>query len=551
MKIKHVFFIEKNKDPKLCEIVWRQGELDKFKGHYLPPSLDPEQYICEFYYEGIHSLEQAAHAVNDYSDLIISHMDLFCANSDSLSKSLPILREKNAIVQIIESNQIFNLSENSVWSVFKMMTLALTMAKSQKKEDEEEEEEEKESEGLHPKKKITQFAQRMFNTDQIRTMRLMRKSGSSYGEIAKSFNCSRRTAYEYTHDVTKSIEKRKNMRGWAENLHELIIRLVPDDSEFYYALKSYFCTFGKASTQSNVIMVLKNFIFWIYERRGEKPQSPRDISKEQLMTYIWERQKTVSSSMTHVSFYTIRKFFNHCLENQFADENIFKDIKAPYLQRTKTVRSHDLDEEELARLLKYLTHVFQSSDKERCPIQYYGSFRNLVMVMIYVTTGMRCTEVRGLRLKNFAMEKDTVIITTLGKKGNQVVRRLDQKVSALLMRYSQEFRSGMEKNTYMFSVSAKDMSEMMSSSVNYAIRNAAKKAGIQKPISVHSMRTTVATLAAKAGMPLLELQRRLGHSSPEQTMAYIRRLEVLKDNSFIPSFIGTICEEVAHANGSI
>ena len=54
------------------------------------------------------------------------------------------------------------------------------------------------------------------------------------------------------------------------------------------------------------------------------------------------------------------------------------------------------------------------------------------------------------------------------------------------------------------------------------VRGAARRAGVHKKISPHSLRHTWATLARNAGLPLDTVQLLLGHESPRTTEMYSR-----------------------------
>ena len=54
------------------------------------------------------------------------------------------------------------------------------------------------------------------------------------------------------------------------------------------------------------------------------------------------------------------------------------------------------------------------------------------------------------------------------------------------------------------------------------VRGAARRAGVHKKISPHSLRHTWATLARNAGLPLDTVQLLLGHESPRTTELYSR-----------------------------
>ena len=59
-------------------------------------------------------------------------------------------------------------------------------------------------------------------------------------------------------------------------------------------------------------------------------------------------------------------------------------------------------------------------------------------------------------------------------------------------------------------------------SIQKLIKKYCKRVGIDEAVSVHSLRVTAATEADKAGVPLIAIQKWLGHRDPRTTLRYIR-----------------------------
>jgi len=62
---------------------------------------------------------------------------------------------------------------------------------------------------------------------------------------------------------------------------------------------------------------------------------------------------------------------------------------------------------------------------------------------------------------------------------------------------------------------------LSASSLTNIVKNSAKKAGIQKKISFHTLRHTFATHLLEAGVNIKLIQKFLGHSSIKTTMIYL------------------------------
>jgi len=71
---------------------------------------------------------------------------------------------------------------------------------------------------------------------------------------------------------------------------------------------------------------------------------------------------------------------------------------------------------------------------------------------------------------------------------------------------------------------------MSGNELHYLIRHYTEKAGIEKRITCHSLRASMATAMLKNGAGIIHLQKILGHSKPESTQIYTQvNIEDLKE----------------------
>ena len=67
------------------------------------------------------------------------------------------------------------------------------------------------------------------------------------------------------------------------------------------------------------------------------------------------------------------------------------------------------------------------------------------------------------------------------------------------------------------------------SSMGRRIKHLVALAGIPKPISLHSLRHSIATHLLQGGMPLEQISRFLGHTSLDSTQVYTRLAEEINE----------------------
>ncbi len=75
---------------------------------------------------------------------------------------------------------------------------------------------------------------------------------------------------------------------------------------------------------------------------------------------------------------------------------------------------------------------------------------------------------------------------------------------------------------------------MSNEGLRHALKAAAKRAGITKPVNMHILRHCFASHAIDEGMNIKTLQYLLGHRSPLTTMVYMHISEVPLEKAFSP-----------------
>ena len=114
---------------------------------------------------------------------------------------------------------------------------------------------------------------------------------------------------------------------------------------------------------------------------------------------------------------------------------------------------------------------------------------------------MRVSEAVNLQLKDIDYERRIITIREgKGKKDRQVPS------SAKLKKYLSEYKPGL----YLFE--GQKGGKYSVRSIQTVFRNACRKAGIEKPATVHSLRHSYATHLLEAGTYLRIIQELLGHS---------------------------------------
>jgi integrase/recombinase XerD len=94
--------------------------------------------------------------------------------------------------------------------------------------------------------------------------------------------------------------------------------------------------------------------------------------------------------------------------------------------------------------------------------------------------------------------------------------------------YQQHSRKYLEKQVQEAFIIGSFGKPMKGTSMNTRLKILCERAGIEKQISLHGLRHSIATHLLQQGMPLEQISKFLGHTSLDSTQIYTRLLEELQ-----------------------
>lgn len=142
------------------------------------------------------------------------------------------------------------------------------------------------------------------------------------------------------------------------------------------------------------------------------------------------------------------------------------------------------------------------------------TLRDLAVVDILASTGMRVGELVGLDIADVNLQERECLVTGKGNKQRPVY--FDARTKLHLTAY---LRSRADNNPALF-VSLNGSGDRISiGGVESRLRQLGKKAGVNR-VHPHKFRRTLATHAIDKGMPIEQVQKLLGHARIDTTMHY-------------------------------
>ncbi len=228
------------------------------------------------------------------------------------------------------------------------------------------------------------------------------------------------------------------------------------------------------------------------------------ITEENLKKYIsyMERKKLKAATISR-NIASIKAFYHYLLKEGRVQKDISECLKAPKVEK----KIPDvLTVEEMENLLGQPSG---DSDKE---------IRDKAMLELLCGTGIRVSELVGLRLSNVNMQMGFLICRD-GDKERMVP--FGSQAREALQRYLEEARDNMLTNE------ARDILFVNCSGTPMSrqgfwklVKHYAKKAGIKKDITPHTLRHTFAAHLVENGADLKSVQEMLGHSDISTTQMY-------------------------------
>ncbi|MBQ9395625.1 MAG: tyrosine-type recombinase/integrase [Proteobacteria bacterium] len=140
--------------------------------------------------------------------------------------------------------------------------------------------------------------------------------------------------------------------------------------------------------------------------------------------------------------------------------------------------------------------------------------RDLAMIDLLASTGMRVGEMVGLNRNDVDFESRECIVFGKGSKERPVY--FDARTKIHLKNY---LDSRTDENPALFVSLQKPHNRLHISGVEIRLRDLGRKLGIPK-VHPHKFRRTLATRAIDKGMPIEQVQHLLGHTKIDTTMEY-------------------------------
>lgn len=236
------------------------------------------------------------------------------------------------------------------------------------------------------------------------------------------------------------------------------------------------------------------------------PTKPKNCTKEELQSYVYALSKKVNARSQTRQISGLKSFFNYLIFEGLREDSPMDLIESPKIGR-KLPEVLSVDE-----IDKIVAGIDRSSPLGQ---------RNVALIETLYGSGLRVSELVGLKISDLLFEENLVLIT--GKGNKQRLVPLGGVSARLLRIYLEEIRVHfpIKKSAGDIVFLNRNGNQLTRAMIFTIVRKAAKEAGVNKKISPHTFRHSFATHLLENGADLRSIQMMMGHENITTTEVYM------------------------------
>lgn len=259
-----------------------------------------------------------------------------------------------------------------------------------------------------------------------------------------------------------------------------------------------------------VISEIARFVNWMRSRRYSEStiKTYSDALKSFLMVFAHKTPSTITNDdiIWYNNNHILKKGLSASYQNQIVNalKLYFSNVQEKKVELEKVHRP---------KTSKVLPNVL-SKEEVKLILEAHGNLKHRTMLCLIYSCGLRCGEL--LALKPLHIDSKRMIIYLKNAKGRKDrIVPLSSKILEMLRNYFKAYRPV----TYLFEGQINGF-PYDARSLQTVLKQALKKTGIQKPVTLHWLRHSYATHLLESGTDLRYIQELLGHSSSKTTEIY-------------------------------
>lgn len=269
-------------------------------------------------------------------------------------------------------------------------------------------------------------------------------------------------------------------------------------------------TLTELSPNEDGLRGLENFKRWLRSKRYSENTISVYLDAAKSLLVFFNQKALNEITNDDVILYNN----NYILKNNLSASYQNQIVSAIKLFFT-TVQDRKIEIESIHRpkRAKVLPNVL-SKGEIKLILEAHSNIKHRAMLCLIYSCGLRRRELIDLKLADIDSKRDIVIIKQAKGKKDRIAP-LSPKVLELLRDYYKNYKPGV----WLFEGQVKG-EQYSEQSLQCVLKQAIKKAGITKPVSLHWLRHSYATHLLESGTDLRYIQELLGHSRSRTTEIY-------------------------------
>jgi len=244
--------------------------------------------------------------------------------------------------------------------------------------------------------------------------------------------------------------------------------------------------------------ILRSYVLWCANEKVYYEGHP-------YKSEVDKGRRGLEASSVNVQIRVIKTFFNEMYKEGIIRVNPAANLST-MRQEIDTVKP--LTEEELNRFL--------AAPDQR----YYAQFRDYVIMMLILDTGMRINEICALEKSELDLEERRIVLPAIKNKNRRSrVLPLSVQMVRLLKKLLVETEAHFDTKYVFVTNYGEPLNEK---TIQKAFSKYAAKAKLSRNVSPHVLRHNFATMAASNGMSIFHLMKILGHADIKTTRRYVQ-----------------------------
>lgn len=240
----------------------------------------------------------------------------------------------------------------------------------------------------------------------------------------------------------------------------------------------------------------------------------RGFSKQTSKVYMFYNEKFleyINKLPEEITENDIKEFLAHKMADDLVSNDSIAIIKASLKFYYSEILGKNLSMIKTPKGTKKLPIVLSKKEIKDL-IEKTENVKHRLLIELLYSTGLRLSECINLKYSDLDINESIGWVRN-GKGSKDRILILSEIFKKDLM----EYKGWHGSDEYIFSVCGRKMSPR---GIQHAIKNSAKRAGIEKSVHVHTLRHSFATHLLENGVDIRKIQQLLGHSDLATTQIY-------------------------------